>query len=227
MTGKRIFTLGKTISETADVKTFHLIPADNKRFKFKAGQFVNLFLDDICRPYSISSSPANENFVELTIKMIKGKMTSKLETLKAGDKVEIAGPFGDFSFDSQELVMISCGIGIPPMMSQLREIFDKRLKKKITLFYSSRTRRDMLFRDELDRIQRDCPQLKIIYIITRENIKGCECRRFDLEMLKKYVENPAGKKYLVCGPAELRKNVSEIFGKLKIPAENLKIECWG
>jgi len=150
-------------------------------------------------------------------------MTSKLDKLKEVDEVRIAGPFGDFSFDSDN-VMIACGIGITPMMAHLR-CADK---KKITLFYSSRTVKDMIFKKELEKIQKDCPGLKIVNIITREkSADACENRRFDLEMLKKYVENPAEMKYLVCGPIELGKNTAEILQKLKVPAENIKKECWG
>lgn len=228
MIEKRTFRICNIVSETADVKTFRLIPVDKKPFKFKAGQFVNVFLDDVCRPYSISSSPKNPDVIELTIKLVNGKMTSKIAKLKEDDEVQIAGPFGDFSFDS-DVVMIACGIGLPPMMSHIREILDKKLRKNVVLFYSARTKNDMLFRDVLDKIQGDCPSVKVVYIITREKPQGltCENRRFDLEMLKKYVSNPEKKHYLVCGPIELGKDVAEILQKLKVPAENIKKECWG
>jgi len=227
MIERRIFRVAHIAKETSDVMTFHLVPKDGKPFKFKAGQFVNLYLDNVFRPYSISSSPKNKKFIELTIKLIKGKLTSKLAGLEVGHEVEIAGPFGEFSFDSSDIVMIACGIGITPIMSHLREVADKKLKKKITLFYSARTKKDMIFRDELEKIQRDCPSIHVVKIITREKVEGCENKRIDFEMISRYISDPKKKHYLVCGPKELSDNVQKIFNAIKVPLENVKIECWG
>lgn len=228
MTEKRIFKIVEIAKETPDVWTFHLIPKDGEKFEFKLGQFVNLHLDSAFRPYSVASCPKRER-IDLTVKMVKGKLTSKLENLKVGNEVEISGPFGNFAFDdASELVMIACGIGITPMISHLREIADKKLNKKVILFYSEKTGKDILFGNELNTIQRDNPSVRIIYVITREkSADACECRRIDSAMIAKYVENPSAKKYLVCGPSDLAGNISEILDKLGVPRENIKIECWG
>jgi len=113
------------------------------------------------------------------------------------------------------------------MMSHLREIADKKLKKKVTLFYSARTRKNMIFGEELEKMQRDNPLVRIVKIITREKVKGCENKRIDFEMVLRYISNPAEKKYLICGPRDLAANIQEIFKKFKVPAENIKVECWG
>jgi len=224
MIKRRIFRIAHIAKETPNIWTFHLVPKDGKPFGFKAGQFVNLYLDGIFRSYSISSSPKHKDFIELTIKMVKGRMTSKLEKAEVGHEVGILGPLGEFSSDSNDIVMIACGIGVTPMMSHLR-CLDK--KKKIVLFYSARTKKDQIFRKELDKIQRDCPQLKIIYIITREKAEGCENKRIDFEMIQRHISNPEKKYYLVCGPRDLAANIQEILKKSKVSAENVKIECWG
>jgi len=85
----------------------------------------------------------------------------------------------------------------------------------------------VVFRDELDKIQRDCPSVKVIYIITREKADGCECRRFDSKMLQKYIPDSSSKYFLICGPKELAANTKEILNKFNVPADNVKIECWG
>jgi len=120
MIERRVFRIAHIVKENSDVMTFRLVPKDGKPFRFKAGQFVNLHLGGISRPYSISSSPKHEDFIELTVKMVKGELTSKLEKAAVGDEVELSGPLGNFAFDAKDIVMLACGIGITPMMSHLR-----------------------------------------------------------------------------------------------------------
>ncbi|MFH0868707.1 MAG: FAD-binding oxidoreductase [archaeon] len=226
MTDRKVFGVMEVINEAPDVKTFRFKPRDFK-FDFKPGQFVNLHMPDVVRAYSISSSPSSY-YIDLTIKMIKGKLTSQLEHLRVGDEVIISGPYGNFAHDSDDIVMIACGIGVTPMMSHLREIADKKLGKKITLLYSAKTEKDMIFEKELNAIQRDIPSVSVVYTITREaSAKAQEQKRIDAEMIKKYVENPETKHYLVCGPADVSETILAALAKLGVPTDNIKKEFWG
>ena len=65
------------------------------------GQFVEVSLFGIGEaPISVSSSPGGETF-ELLVRRI-GDLTTKLESMKIGDKVGIRGPFGN-GFDVKQL----------------------------------------------------------------------------------------------------------------------------
>ncbi len=97
------------------------------RFKFEAGQHISLSIagDYQSREYSIYSAE-DAPFLELLVKEVEGGYFSpKLKYLKAGDKVEIHGPFGRFWLDSKKRnshqhVFIASGTGIAPFHSMVK-----------------------------------------------------------------------------------------------------------
>ena len=101
----------KLIQETKDTKTFRLKPVKGKVFDFKPGHFVILSaelmvngnLQIIKRAYSISSIPnngSNNEYIDLTIKELpNGLMSKHVMTLKVGNTMDIAGPYGNFVYE--------------------------------------------------------------------------------------------------------------------------------
>lgn len=85
-----------------------------------------------------------------------GIMSSYIWSLKAGDKVTISGPFGEFfaKDTDAEMIFIGGGAGMAPMRSH---IFDqlKRLnsKRKITFWYGARSLREMFYEDDFNQLQ--------------------------------------------------------------------------
>ncbi len=107
-------------------ETFSLrLPAS--RFRFRAGQHISLGIrgDYQSREYSIYSGE-NDECLEVLVKEVKeGYFTPKLSKLKAGDLVEVHGPFGKFridekKMDSHKFVFIASGTGIAPFRSMVR-----------------------------------------------------------------------------------------------------------
>ncbi len=107
-------------------ETFSLkLPAS--RFKYRAGQHISLGIlgDYQSREYSIYSGEHDEH-LEVLVKEVKdGYFTPKLSKLKAGDLVEVHGPFGKFRIDEkqvtdQKYVFIASGTGIAPFRSMVR-----------------------------------------------------------------------------------------------------------
>lgn len=97
------------------------------RFKFRAGQHISLGIkgDYQSREYSIYSSENDPNLEILVKEVENGYFTPKLHKLKAGDMVEIHGPFGNFGLKPEEaatgkFVFIASGTGIAPFRSMVR-----------------------------------------------------------------------------------------------------------
>src|SRR3989338_2728330 len=108
------------IDRTHDTKSFRLKP--DELFSYKPGQFVMISaaIDGkmVKRAYSFSSSPLEKEFIEVTAKFTPGGIMSQhLFSLKTGDSLNIAGPFGKFGFLSEddfkkEIIFIAGGAGI-------------------------------------------------------------------------------------------------------------------
>lgn len=108
-------------------ETFSLkLPAG--RFKYRAGQHISLGImgDYQSREYSIYSGEKDEHLEVLVKEVQGGYFTPKLGKLKAGDLVEVHGPFGKFRIDEkhreegQKYVFIASGTGIAPFRSMVR-----------------------------------------------------------------------------------------------------------
>jgi ferredoxin--NADP+ reductase/benzoate/toluate 1,2-dioxygenase reductase subunit len=97
------------------------------RFAFLAGQHISLGIkgDYQSREYSIYSG-VNDETLEILVKEVEnGYFTPKLRKLKAGDFVEIHGPFGKFGMEPKDaatgkFVFIASGTGIAPFRSIVR-----------------------------------------------------------------------------------------------------------
>ncbi|MBO7336558.1 MAG: dihydroorotate dehydrogenase electron transfer subunit [Lachnospiraceae bacterium] len=87
----------------------------------KAGQFVNLYLDDksrlLPRPISICEVDKEAGTLRLVFR-IAGDGTKQLSSLKNGDSVTLMGPLGNGFIDTPEktAILFGGGIGIPPML---------------------------------------------------------------------------------------------------------------
>src|SRR3989344_2458531 len=128
---KAIFV--EVIKETAGISSFKLEP--ETPIKYKPGQWVDVRLMDNGRwtmkhNFSLSSSPT-EDFLQFTTKYRRESEYKKaLWSKRAGDAVEIRGPFGEFVLDTSDRrprMFIAGGIGITPFRSMIKYMTDKKL----------------------------------------------------------------------------------------------------
>lgn len=119
--------------------------------KFNLFRYVSEVKEPTLRAYSMANYPDEKGIIMLNVRIATpppkvpdappGIMSSYIWSLKAGDKVTISGPFGEFfAKDTEaEMVFIGGGAGMAPMRSH---IFDqlKRLhsKRKISFWYGAR-----------------------------------------------------------------------------------------
>ncbi|EXI79846.1 MAG: Terephthalate 1,2-dioxygenase, reductase component 1 [Candidatus Accumulibacter appositus] len=90
---------------THDVMRVLLKLPEGQTIAFKAGQYVNIILDDgQRRAFSFANPPHEPEFVELQIRLMTGgKFTTHVfEKMKEGDEVRFEGPIGDFSLRESE-----------------------------------------------------------------------------------------------------------------------------
>lgn len=143
--------------ESFDTKTFMTVFEDEalaKSFNYKPGQFVQVSLLGVGEaPISITSCPNQKGLLELTIRAI-GRLTQAIHQLEPGDRIYIRGPYGNaFPFEEvagKDLYFIAGGIGLPPLRSVIKSVFDRRGDfGKIKILYGAKTPYELCFKQEL------------------------------------------------------------------------------
>lgn len=104
-----------------------------KAVKVKAGQFISIYCDGLTlrRPFSVYSNVDGK--IGVLFKE-RGKGTQYIKSLKVGDFIDVAGPFGNtFDIKNRKSLLIGAGIGAAPM-SYLKTKLDEL---KIENFYAA------------------------------------------------------------------------------------------
>lgn len=147
----------KVKRETRDTKTLRIRFLDKeirKSFQYKPGQFMEISLFGRGEaPFSISSAPLRDGFLEFTIRAI-GRVTKSIYSLKKGDILYLRGPYGNaFPFEEakgKNLLFVAGGIGLAPLRSVINLVFDHRKEfGKIKILYGAKTPDELCYKKEL------------------------------------------------------------------------------
>ncbi len=130
---------------------------------FYAGQYIEIETPgrkESWRCYSIASSPATPNSIELVVKRIAGGgFSDQIDRFAEGLELAIRGPYGMSYLRASErpVLLIATGSGIAPLLSILRYCAAENTNRAIQLFYGARRRNDLVFLDELHQLETRMP----------------------------------------------------------------------
>lgn len=208
-----------------------------RAFDFLPGQYIRMTLDienpderGMPRSFTISSSPL-EDYITITTRIIQSSFKKKLESLIPGTKVKFFGPMGSFLFNKEDKtprVFLAGGIGITPFHSMITYANAKKLAIPVTLFVSFSAVDEVIFKEELEEISKNNPNIKIIYTITyledpKDNWKG-ETGRISESLIKKYIPNVSTPIYYIAGPPKMVEAMVRIVKNMGVSDEKIKTE---
>ena len=139
---------------TANEKFFEIALRDGSALDHEPGQFVMVSLLGVGESaISICSSPGRRESFDLCIRAV-GKVTRSLHRLKAGDEINVRGPFGKGFpvriLQGNDLLIIAGGLGIAPLRSLIMYVLDNRRDfGKVHILFGCKEPKEMLFQDEL------------------------------------------------------------------------------
>ncbi len=221
--------LVEIIKRTHDVKSFRFVRPSS--FEYKAGQFMFVTIPsedgELKKHFTISSSPTEPDFIELTKKLTGSSYSNALDSLKKGEKAKIDAPYGKFTFDkkTKKMAMLSGGIGITPLRSMCKYSTDLQLENNILLLYGNNTIEDIVFKEELDHLQKENKNLKIVYTLNNPPSKWEGYTGYiDTEMIKKEVSDYASRVFYICGPPAMVEAMKRLLQELNIFSEQIKTE---
>jgi ferredoxin-NADP reductase len=232
-----ILQLVRAERQTHDSVSLRFRVTGSQTLRGRPGQFFTFdwLLDGqkLSRSYSISSSPTQTGFVEIAVKkQPEGRVSCFLnERAAIGLTVEARGPLGRFCFQETEhkkIALFAGGSGITPLISILRYIDDLCLDTKATLFYSVRTKRDIIFEGELERLKTRLPNLRLVVILTKPDA-GWSGPTGHLrgELISSYLDEVSNHTFFLCGPEGYMNHVTELLKSLGVDEQRILQERFG
>jgi ferredoxin-NADP reductase len=230
----------RIVEQTPGIKSFFLrlsVP-----FAYIAGQHVDVRLTApdgyvAMRSYSIASSPASSDIIELAIERLADGEVSPFfhEVAAVGDEIELRGPIGGHFLWPEPakgpILLIGAGSGVAPLMAMIRHRRDLAQDVPTALLLASRTQRDVLFGDELVSLELADPTFKLALAITRETPRRASDfgRRIDnamvAEIIARLPDRPAH--VFVCGSNPFVNIASDGALMAGLDASHVKTERYG
>ncbi len=201
---------------TDDVFVIHVA---RDAFAFRAGQHVTLGVrgSGTNREYSIYSGESDSD-LEFLVKIREGGSNSRaLRACRPGDRVEVAGPFGEFTLPRDagarpKILFVSNGVGIAPFRSLVRSHagLDFRLLHGVRRLAD---RYDMI----------DYAADRYVSCVTAE--AGGSFRGRVTDYLRAHVVDPSARCYL-CGSTAMIDEAYDVLRARGVPSDNLLTEVF-
>lgn len=212
-------------AETGDASTVLLRP--NGAWKgFTPGQHIEFGVEvdgtRRVRCFSLSNSATRrDGLVSVSVKAHPDGFVSQFlhnGRLAKRTIIYLSQAQGEFVLPEQvpdQLLLISGGSGITPVMSMLRTLVDRGHTGEVVFLHYARSRTDEMFSDDLDRLG-EMPNVRMMRIYTREPAPEAELAgRFTIDHLKHLGIDPGSTLSYVCGPAGLIATVRETYTELE------------
>ncbi|MEE4257707.1 MAG: FAD-dependent oxidoreductase [Bacteroidales bacterium] len=187
---------------------------------FVAGQVVGICLVEGEKPRLYSIASGNQDDMIRLLYNIKpgGEISPGLAELKRGDTLFVSAPFGSFYGTSAPAVFIASGTGIAPFASMLRS----GLHQDKMLIHGGRTLDSFYFREEMESVLGNDNYVRCC---SQEKGEGVYEGRLTA-YLREQEDLPAGRKYYLCGLAEMVVESRDILIEKGIPFENIVAEIY-
>ncbi|MER3470439.1 MAG: oxidoreductase [Chitinophagaceae bacterium] len=236
-------TVVRIEQETYNTKRFWIRAEGQERFDFIPGQFVTLDLpihekqNKRIRSYSIASWPDGTNVFELLIVLLEGGAgtTYLFNEVGEGATLTFRGPQGVFTLPQQldkDLYWICTGTGIAPFRSMIHSIKNNNNPhKNIHLIFGTRTQKDILYLDEMRRLEQEVSNFQFIPTLSREKWDGCcgyvHAIYENLIHQKMNVEELPPAHFYLCGWKNMVDEAKERILKLGYDKKAITLELYG
>lgn len=201
-------------------------------FTFRPTQFTFLQLrteDGVdARPMSLATSPTRPH-LEYAVRLSDSAYKRAFAALRPGDEVLVFGPIGDFVLhETRPAVLLAGGIGITPLKGMAEYAADRTLPIPIRLAYSNRSEDEIVYRHELDSLEKQNPRFRVLHTLTRSSDRGWggTTGRIDEELLREAARGLADPVYYVSGTPSMVGGTLRLLEGLGVPDADIEVEAF-
>jgi ferredoxin-NADP reductase len=213
--------------------TFDLL---GEEIEFTPGQYFFVTLPDVGyednkglrRHITVVTSLNEKGVLGFATRMRGSAFKRSLGDLPVGAEVEVEPPKGSFALPedtSRPLVFVAGGIGITVFRSMLRYIREEGLPYRVTLLFSNRDRESAAFLDELQALENELLDFRLVLTMTQDPGWEGESRKIDAQFLRDYLgEDLSGNTFLVAGSPAMVEGVQQALAEAGVDDENVVAE---
>ncbi len=242
-------------------------PGEPEKFKLEWDNF-NLWPlqmknnEEVERAYSMASYPAEGRNVMLNVRIATppwdrakndwmnvnpGVASSYIFSRKAGDKVIVSGPYGEFFINDSdaEMLYVGGGAGMAPMRSHLYHLF-KTLQtgRKVTYWYGGRSKRELFYVEHFRELEKEFANFKFFIVLSEpaeednwKVMKDVDDKEGDgflgfvhQAVIDQYLskhESPEDLELYFCGPPMMNNAVQKMGEDFGLADENIRFDDFG
>jgi len=199
----------------------------------------------VYRAYSMANYPA-EDQLRFTIRIATpppgeteippGVASSYLFALKLGERVSLAGPYGDFFVKDtgREMCFIGGGAGMAPLRAHIfHQLLTVGTRRKITFWYGARSLVELFYDDEFEELERSFDNFEFHVAMSdpqsEDNWKGSVgfIHQVALDEYLKDHPDPTEIDYYLCGPPMMMEAVKRTLDDLGVEPEMIAFDDFG
>ncbi|WP_371053475.1 2Fe-2S iron-sulfur cluster-binding protein [Rhodococcus gordoniae] len=166
-----------TVIEVRDIaaETRRVLLTADEPLEFSAGQYVELTVPgtSVRRRYSLANPPSEPKLLELHVRRQPGGIASDwiFGSIEVGERVEITGPYGDFTFDAESagpMALLGGGTGLAPLKGIVRHALVLNPDREVLLYHGVRTCADVYDADFFRELEARHPGFRYVTCVSRE-----------------------------------------------------------
>lgn len=226
------------VKSIEDYKTYKVITLSSLNEEelpiFKAGNKISLTIEVdnkyYSKAYTIVSSPNRcfNGIYKIVVRNSEDVIDKYLySSVSIGERIIISSPFGEFYYnklrDKNNVIAIVSGNGILPIMSMIYSLIDNIDDYKLTVFYTEKYFEDILFYEELVKINKMFKNININIVLSSEDKDGCIKGFVTKKMIKEIIKNN-NYSFFLSGTEGMLKYLNKELESLKLPKKLIRYE---
>lgn len=199
------------------------------------------------RAYSLANKPDEQGLAVLDVRIATpppgaspavppGIVSSWIFSLRPGDEVRMAGPFGNFQAEesSREMVFVGGGAGMAPMRAHVFDQLERlHTDRRISFWYGARSRRELFYVEDFDRLAAGHANFEWTVALSEprpdDDWHGLTGFIHAVLRARYLADHPAPEEceYYLCGPPLMVASTRSMLDELGIPPEQVHFDDFG
>src|SRR2546430_2031321 len=174
-------------------------------------------------------TPLFRSPLEYAVRLSDSAYKRAFAALRPDDEVRVFGPIGDFVLhETRPAVLVAGGVGITPLKGMAEYAADKSLPIPIRLVYSNRSEDEIVYRNELEALEKQNARFRVLHTLTRNADPKWPgpAGRIDSRLVQEAARGLPNPIYYVSGTPSMVVGMLRLLRSLDVPDASIEVEAF-